>query len=85
MEVDFCQDCGQVISKNYLYCPHCGAKTKKPPEWDEVMNATFKSLENKQPAVVVEQLRRLSYRLEVLERDLDAFLLYAEMKNSLQS
>lgn len=84
MEVDFCRSCGQAISKDFAFCPHCGVQTKRGELFSDLLDKALAPLEAKQPGLVLDQLDRLTVRLDRLDHDLEEFLQYVEVKNPLQ-
>lgn len=84
MEVDLCRSCGQAISRDFSFCPHCGQQTRRGEAFSALLDKALEPLEARQPALVLDQLDRLNGRLDSLDRDLEAFLSAALAKNQLQ-
>jgi predicted amidophosphoribosyltransferase len=73
MEVEFCPSCSAVVNTNYLYCPSCGARLHKGPDFVEVVDRSLGALEVQQNHQMLHRLDEMLCRLATLEEALDAF------------
>lgn len=74
-----CRSCGKTIDSEYIYCPWCGC-SRLAQGARGALDTVFLRLEEKQAIDRESRVRRLEQELSVLEKDLDMFVLGAEMR-----
>lgn len=74
MEVVFCPTCSQVVSQNYLYCPHCGGRLRVDRDLSAILSDSLAPLERQEGARRIRRLDELLCRLTLLEECLDIII-----------
>lgn len=77
--VCICSGCGRTIEKEFIYCPWCGQSKVLVTSENDKMEEIFNKLEELQINNRSERIKKIGSRLEMLEKELDALVLCAEM------
>ncbi len=70
-----CQDCGRHIQKDYRFCPWCGEDVNRERRMENFARHQESLRVNRQE----EQIRRAEKALEILEKELTALVVCAEL------
>jgi hypothetical protein len=73
VKVAFCQLCGRVVLKSFLYCPYCGAAMRVGPDAERVCTV-FDKLEQRQAQAGSLRIDRLIAALDAIETDLETLM-----------
>ena len=74
-----CGGCGRTIEKDYAFCPWCGRSRATDEDCEEAIDSAFECIEEKQFEKYFQRLEKMEEKLNVLETDLNALALSAEM------
>ena len=70
-----CSVCGKEIDQAYHFCPWCGCDIGDSQPFKEMIDDSFKALEDVVRGDTMLRLENLSTRLSSIEQELDSFLL----------
>jgi len=74
VRLTFCNACGRIALKGFIYCPYCGAGLQPGPGLESASSDPFMKLESMQAEFKARHIDEMLAQLECLEADVEEIL-----------
>jgi len=74
MQLSFCQTCGRITLRGFVYCPYCGMALRPGPDIDRASNGAFERMSEMQAELRDRRIDEMISALDGLASEVDEIM-----------